>query len=231
MPLQSTRGAGSASGFGFGAVSVAPYNATYLIIAGGGAGGGAAPNVNYGGGGGAGGYRSSYTGGSGGGSPSEAAVTLKGGANYTITVGGGGTAVLQSNGAPGVDSSIIGTDVSVTSLGGGSGGFIGTQAGQPGGSGGGGGIYYSPVGINAKIKGSGTANQGYDGGTGQDYTNAPDVAGGGGGGAGGTGGDGSGTTGGRTRVAAVEVPLTPILFSPPTSCTLRARGLAMGRLH
>jgi hypothetical protein len=40
-----------------------------------------------------------------------------------------------------------------------------------------------------------------------------------------------GTPTGRTRVAAVEVPLTPILFSPPTSCTLRARGLAMDRLH
>ena len=35
----------------------------------------------------------------------------------------------------------------------------------------------------------------------------------------------------RTRVAAVEVPPTPILFSPPASCTLRARGLAMVRLH
>jgi hypothetical protein len=41
----------------------------------------------------------------------------------------------------------------------------------------------------------------------------------------------TGTPAVRTRVAAVEVPLTPILFSPPTSCTLRARGLAMGRLH
>jgi hypothetical protein len=35
----------------------------------------------------------------------------------------------------------------------------------------------------------------------------------------------------RTRVAAEEVPPTPILFSPPASCTLRARGLAMVRLH
>ena len=40
----------------------------------------------------------------------------------------------------------------------------------------------------------------------------------------------TGTRAVRTQVAAVEVPPTPILCSPPTLCTLRARGLAMGRL-
>ena len=41
----------------------------------------------------------------------------------------------------------------------------------------------------------------------------------------------TGTPTGRTRAAAVEVPPTPILCSPPTLCTLKARGLAMVRLH
>ena len=72
MPLNSTRGAGSAKGFGFTARSVAPVDVDYLVIAGGAAGG-----LNSGGGGGAGGL---LTG--------TASLTV--GTTYGVTVGAGG---------------------------------------------------------------------------------------------------------------------------------------------
>ena len=124
----------------------------YLVIAGGGSGG-----ANAGGGGGAGGYRSSVTGeASGRGSSAESKLTVSSG-SYTVIVGAGGpgTSSLGNDGSPSVFSSI-------TSIGGGRGGSNQGIAGQPGGSGGGGGMYdasFTPA-------GSGTANQGYDGGAG-----------------------------------------------------------------
>jgi hypothetical protein len=75
MPLNSTRGAGSAKGFGFTSGGKnPPVDVDYLVVAGGGNGGN-----NRGGGGGAGGYRTSFPGGS--------KISLTGGDTYNITIG------------------------------------------------------------------------------------------------------------------------------------------------
>ena len=75
MPLNSTRGAGSAKGFGLTSGGKnPPVDVDYLVIAGGGNGGN-----NRGGGGGAGGFRTSFPGGT--------KITLTGGDTYNITVG------------------------------------------------------------------------------------------------------------------------------------------------
>ena len=74
MPLLSTRGAGSAKGFGLTSGGKPPVDVDFLVVAGG-AGGG----TQQGGGGGAGGYRTG----------TASKLTL--GTNYTVTVGGGGT--------------------------------------------------------------------------------------------------------------------------------------------
>jgi hypothetical protein len=103
MPLNSTRGAGSAKGFGLTAGGNSPIDFDYLVIAGGGAADGPIS-----GGGGAGGVRSSFPGGT--------KITLKGG-NNTVTVGAGGV-VPPANpreGGKGV-ASTVGT---ITSAGGG----------------------------------------------------------------------------------------------------------------
>jgi len=123
MPLLSTRGAGSAKGFGFTAGGSVPVDFDYLVVAGGG-------NSGYNGAGsGAGGYRTSFPGGT--------KITIDPG-NTPITVGGGGG--YNSNGGPSIFKTI-------TSAGGGYGprdGFTGNpaggdNAGANGGSGGGGG--------------------------------------------------------------------------------------------
>ena len=163
------------------------YTSEWLIIAGGGGGGPA-----YGGGGGAGGYRikfDSET--SGGGTNTESLVTLVKGVTYTVTVGAQGahSSAYASTGSDGGVSSIIGGAVSLTTVGGGGGG-VNDAAGPPGndgGSGGGGGSYNG-------AGGSGTANQGYDGGDGDPPSGN---AGGGGGGSSAVGGNASGTTGGN----------------------------------
>ena len=49
MPLLSTRGAGSAKGFGLTSGGGVPYTITYLVVAGGGSGGGAGPGGGPGG--------------------------------------------------------------------------------------------------------------------------------------------------------------------------------------
>ena len=144
-----------------------PLYADFLVVAGGGGGGA--------GGGGAGGFRTS-AGPSGGGAAAESQILLSSGSTYTVTVGAGGPA--GTNGSNSVFSSI-------TSLGGGAGAVYGTSNGGTGGSGG--------AGLNASptyVKGSGTAGQGYDGGTGWNTPNGG--AGNGGGGAGAIGGTGSG---------------------------------------
>jgi hypothetical protein len=121
----------------------------YLVVAGGGGG-------TYAGGG-AGGLRSTVTA-TGGGGSLESAVTLASAVAYAITIGGGG-AGSSTTAANGVASSIIGTAVSISSVGGGGSTVSGITTGATGGSGGGGG----GAGGNG---GAGTANQGRAGGNG-----------------------------------------------------------------
>jgi len=147
----------------------------FLIIGGGGGGG-----FDRGGGGGAGGYRTSFNNEtSGGGNSSETALQLSPGTQYTITVGGSGSAgVSGSKGGDGGDSSISGSGLTtITSTGGGGGGSgqDPNRQGNDGGSGGGDGFNASPAGAG----GSGTVNQGFNGGAGGTPGNV--IAGGGGG--------------------------------------------------
>jgi hypothetical protein len=120
----------------------------YLVVAGGGGGG-----LSYGGGGGAGGLRSTVTA-TGGGGSLETALSL-GTSAYTVTIGAGGS--TDTSGSNSVFSTI-------TSTGGGRGGsFQNSQGGANGGSGGGSGSNGSVgVWLNG---GTGTANQGYAGGS------------------------------------------------------------------
>jgi len=135
MPLQSSRGAASAKAFGF-TVGGGGLLVDFMLIAGGGGGGN-----DCGGGGGAGGYRASFPGGT--------QFTLAIG-NNPITIGGGGTAGMNSypfsggnNSSPGVNSTLSNGITTITAAGGGGGGsgnaFPGTpgNAGLAGGSGGG----------------------------------------------------------------------------------------------
>jgi hypothetical protein len=163
------------------------YTSEWLIIAGGGGGGPA-----YGGGGGAGGYRikfDSET--SGGGTNTESLITFTKGTTYTVTVGAKGahSAAYASEGSDGGVSSIIGGSISLTTVGGGGGGRNDPSSppGNNGGSGGGGGSL-------GGAGGTGTANQGYDGGDGDSVSGN---AGGGGGGSSAVGANASGTTAGN----------------------------------
>jgi len=81
MPLNSTRGAGSAKGFGFTAAGITPVDFDYLVVAGGGGG-----FSGLGGGGGAGGFRTSFPGGT------KTTINQK---ITTITVGAGGASSPQ----------------------------------------------------------------------------------------------------------------------------------------
>jgi len=154
------------------------YDIDYLVIAGG--AGGGYPNQS--GGGGAGGYRCSYgSETSGGGSSSETSVVAAPGDVYTITVGAGGA--YDVNGSDSIFAS-------VTSTGGGTGGYYTTPAGSSGGSGGGSGAGFSST---RTYGGNGTAAQGYSGGDAFGYSG--DHRAGGGGGAGSIGGE-PGTSGG-----------------------------------
>jgi hypothetical protein len=158
-------------------VSVNGLSADYLVIAGGGAGGGAGSNdAGTAGGGGAGGYIS-------------ASNTAFNTGSYTVTIGSGGAGGQSSNSTywnNGVNSSIIGGSISVTSTGGGRGDFASGSGGGTGGSGGG-----SSAGRSG---GSRTSSpiQGNNGGSA-----ISDASGGGGGAgtAGGNGGSGSGAGG------------------------------------
>lgn len=153
----------------------------YLVIGGGGGG--------WGGGGGAGGYRCSVSGeSSGGGASAESALNLVSGVSYTVTVGAGGAS--QAIGT----NSVFG---SVTSTRGGHGAQYGTTsiATRSGGSGGGGAV----SGVSVGVPGTGTANEGYDGGTQVDTT-----AGAGGGGAGAIGSAGTVGNGGNGGVGVAS---------------------------
>ena len=146
-----------------------PYICDILIVGGGGAGGG-----NGGGGGGASGYV--YI--------SNITLTPK---IYTLSVGRGGTGVLNAN-TNGINSSFIATDnsISYTSLGGGFGGSRGSSGlSTSGGSGGGGGGISPGVGQTStqfSTYGYGVGFAGANGFDNQYYS-----AGGGGGGAGSNG--------------------------------------------
>jgi hypothetical protein len=184
--VDSTQGWVSTSGANEGNQSLdpAPYTVDFLVIAGGGGSGGSVTGNTTGGGGGAGGYRNSYlTETSGGGGSSESSLTFNAGTVYTVTVGAGGTGgagndTSASIGNSGNNSVISGTGIStITSTAGGGGcGTSGVNhAGRDGGSGGGGNRFSS--------LGTGTANQGFNGGR--------DSSGGGTGNSGGGGGSGS----------------------------------------
>lgn len=137
-----------------------------LVIAGGGGGG------DGGGGGGAGGYRSSVTGeSSGGGASAETGLQfgtdISIGTTYSVTVGAGGAASTKGS------DSVFAT---ITSEGGGFGGVFNDVGGDGGSGGGGGGSNGSSV-----VGGSGTANQGFDGGDGNTGGGGTRPSGGGGG--------------------------------------------------
>jgi len=160
----------------------------YLVVAGGGGGGQYAGS----GGGGGGGLRTSWPGGSGGGQPSETALNLSLGINYTISVGLGGAAgwtgsILAANG---IDSYISHSSITdIISTGGGRGGGYanGFYSPQQGGSGGGGTYAYAGNMPGAAAVTSPVV-QGYAGGNGW---NSSTSNGGGGGGAGAIGSNGA----------------------------------------
>ena len=177
----------------------------FLVVAGGGPGGFAEPA----GVGGAGGLRTSYGSVSGGGASAEADLSLGAGTTYTITVGAGGTAPTSwssHHGTKGSDSSITGSDITdIISAGGGVGnGYeYSAHTDDNGGSGGGQG---DPSG--SSNVGTGTANQGYNGGSaGTDTGTDSTQAGGGGGGAGGTGGNGQTGSGGYGGTGGVGLDI------------------------
>jgi hypothetical protein len=142
----------------------------YLAVAGGGAGGGGAGRDYGGGGAGAGGLLTGTH-------------TVVPTSSYTVTVGAGGVGVnTNARGANGGNSVFD----SLTSIGGGGGGFKNASY-SPGSGGSGGGLA-----AGGGTQGTGTAGQGSNGGTGLSSYN-----GAGGGGKGGGGGGASSTTGGH----------------------------------
>ncbi len=136
-----------------------------LVVGGGGPGG-----YYAGGGGGAGGYYYNET------------LGVTPGTGYSVHVGAGGVAATSATayGSNGGDSLIVGGNVNVVMLGGGAGGNgklnnqTATLAGQNGGSGGG-------TAWTGYSTGSGTADQGHDGGNVPSGQYQQDLAGGGGG--------------------------------------------------
>jgi len=184
--IDATQGWLATSGINEGtdALEIAPYTVDFLVIAGGGGSGGSVSGNTTGGGGGAGGYRNSFsTETSGGGGSSESSLTFALGTVYTVTVGAGGTGgagndTSASIGNSGNNSVISGTGISTITSTAGGGGCGTSGANHPardGGSGGGGNRFSS--------LGTGTANQGFNGGR--------DSSGGGTGNSGGGGGSGS----------------------------------------
>jgi hypothetical protein len=151
----------------------------YLVVAGGGAGGDSA-----GGGGGAGGFRTSL-GTSGRGASAEANLLLDANTNYNVQIGAGGARAIGGANTNGVNSVFS----SITSLGGGAGGYgggVSPSGGSGGGASAGGGS------TPAISGGAGTTGQGYDGGN-TNNLQYNYVMSAGGGGAGAVGGNGSGT--------------------------------------
>ncbi len=162
----------------------------YLVVAGGGGGG-----ANFGSGGGAGGLRCTVTA-TGGGGSLESALALTAQA-YTVTIGAGGAAQTIDNvlGNPG-SNSVFST---ITASGGGAGAGAATAGGNGGSGGGAGG------GTTARSGGTGTANQGYAGGS---NAGGPDAGGAGGGGAGAVGSNTTGSATGGTGGAGVSTSIS-----------------------
>jgi len=116
MPLNSTRGAGSAKGFGLTAGGAVIDNISFLVLGGGGGGG-----LIQGGGGGAGGYRLSNPDDapeqSGGNSSQEGQLKLAVGLPYSLIIGAGGSAgtgpsqgsISAAPGSPSVFATITST--------------------------------------------------------------------------------------------------------------------------
>ena len=195
MPLNSTRGAGSAKGFGLTAGGFKEYALDILVVAGGGAARGCGCR---GAGGGAGGYRL-FT-----------SQLTKG--VQSITIGAGGPDSGPSPSSKGADSSFG----SLVANGGGYGAGL-ASAGGPGGSGGGGGSGGSVFGP-LPCAGAGNSpptspSQGNPGGQGNLTTypggGSPNLGGGGGGGAGGAGTSGCAVPGGPGASA------TPVFGAAP----------------
>jgi hypothetical protein len=176
----------------------APFTVNYLVVAGGGGGGKSASGRP--GGGGAGGLRSSHTA-TGGGGTLESALSLSTVTNYTVTVGSGAPGSTNRFSVPGVGgNSVFNT---ITSNGGGSGGNNSdTQSEAKGANGGsGGGSGGSENGAVTTSGGTGTNNQGFNGGQGQ-HVPGDWAGGGGGGGAGDAGFPASKTSGNSGRGGA-----------------------------
>jgi hypothetical protein len=170
----------------------AALSCDYLVVAGG--GGGSA------GGGGAGGLRSTVTA-TGGGGSLESALSLASGTGYTVTIGAGG-----AGGAADANTGVNGTNGSnsvfstITSTGGGGGAKDGTANGNNGGSGG--GLGWNNVG---QVVGTGTANQGFNGGS---FIASGSFAAGGGGGAGAVGQTAPNNNTGGAGGAGVAITIT-----------------------
>ena len=171
--------------------ALSPVNVEYLVVAGGASGGGGRGNGNGSGGGGAGGLRTSFGSTSGGGASAETALTLTAATSYTVTVGAGGAFSEGATAGNDGNNSVFST---ITSIGGGGGGAFQTPTdGRDGGAGGGGGA-------QSGNPGSGTVNQGFDGG---DHGSGSAYRGGGGGGASAAGASGVSTGNGGDGLAVL----------------------------
>ena len=153
-----------------------PFAVDYLVVAGGGGG-----SSGYGGtpqgGGGAGGLRTSYGSISGGGASAETPFSYQPGTAYSLTVGVGGAGAAAGNGTIGTSGGVSSFDAISTVGGGASRSYSSSSPSGNGGSGG--GMAWS----NNGGPGTGTINQGFDGGS--------DGGSGGGAGGGGAGSAGS----------------------------------------
>ena len=185
-------------------VPIHNLNVEYLVIAGGGGGGGGRA-----GGGGAGGYRCSVQSElSGSNSTAEAIYPISAGVAYPVVVGAGGAGGgLNTTGNKGGDSWFT----NIVSIGGGGGKERSSTANANGGSGGGGGYLND---TEPQPGGSGTAGQGFKGGSAVGNADGNKASyGGGGGGAGSPGTDGklisdpwgSGGTGLVSQITGVAV--------------------------
>ena len=228
MPLNSTRGAASAKGFGLTAGAPA-IEVDYLVVAGGGSAGGGA--------GGAGGYRTSFPGGT--------KIKLAKGVTVPVTIGAGAPQAPPS--APGPTTGANGQDSifsTITSTAGGGSTFNAAIPASPGGSGGGGSYAYPPGGPGVNITG-GTGNspptsppQGNPGGNGNGYNIQCEDTNGGGGGASSAGGTITGaplgTAGAGGNGSGVPTDFVPASYGTPgPSPTIRyfaggGGGLAAG---
>lgn len=156
-------------------VESSSYPIEYLVVAGGGGGGGGGRNSAIsGGGGGAGGYRTSFSTNtvSGRNSNVESPISITPDTSYTVTVGAGGSGGVRINGS---NAGKGGNSIFASIISTGGGGALSSTTvttNRDGGSGAG-GIGYL---VGTSPGGTGTANQGFNGGSAQFH-------GGGGGGA------------------------------------------------